>query len=229
MSNGPVKHDPRSPELLATMEQRHLARKSGQEESFFHRRIAAADHRDLLAGEEEAVAGRARANTVPYQCLLRRQTKPAGRRSAGNDQCPRMNGLVAKVQRERMLGQIRGRQVPEPKLGAKARSLLAHVLDQIRSLNALRPARKVLDQSRDRQLAARLVTFEQEWFQIGASRVDRCCQSGAAGAKDDCVAYVFCHLRELSNCTCDLDQNPSPAAGLSPAPELEPHEPAVPD
>ena len=45
---GPVEHDLRGAELVATVHQRHAAGEPGQESGLFHRRVAAADHRDVL-------------------------------------------------------------------------------------------------------------------------------------------------------------------------------------
>ncbi len=79
--------------------------------------------------------------------------------------------------------------------GAEARRLLLHVVDQLRALNAVGPAGKVLDQGGDGELAAGFVAFEDQRLQVGARGVDGSGKSGAAGAEDDGVAN-FCH--ELS-------------------------------
>ena len=47
---------------------------------------------------------------------------------------------------------------------------------------------------------ARVVQHQR--MQVSARCVDRCSESGAAGANDDGVANVVCHLFELPNCTC---------------------------
>ena len=82
-------------------------------------------------------------------------------------------------------------------LRAEARRLQLHVLDELRSLDALRPAGEVLDQRRDRELSAGLVAFDYERLQVGACRVDGGGQSGAAGAEDDGIASGVCHKREM--------------------------------
>ena len=86
-------------------------------------------------------------------------------------------------------------------LRPKARRLLLHVLDQLRTLNALRPARKILDQRRDRKLAARLMPFNHQRFQVGARGVNRRSQPSAAGAKNNGVANRVCHGGRF-DCTC---------------------------
>ena len=61
------------------------------------------------------------------------------------------DGMGAKVHTVQM-GQLEGR--------AEARGLLLHVLDQFRTLDALRPAGKVLDQGGDGELSAGFVAFK---------------------------------------------------------------------
>jgi len=78
------------------------------------------------------------------------------------------------------------------KLGPEARGLLLHVVDQFRTLDALRPAGKVLDQGGDGELAAGFVAFEDQGIEAGAGGVDGRGESGAAGAEDYGVANL-CH------------------------------------
>ena len=66
-----VLHDFRRAQRVAAMHEGHLARELGEEHRFFHRRIAAADDRDLVAAEEVPVARRARRDAVAHQLFLR--------------------------------------------------------------------------------------------------------------------------------------------------------------
>ena len=72
--------------------------------------------------------------------------------------------------------------------GAKAFSLFAHVLDQLRSHDSFGKAGKIFHERREGELAPGFVTFDDKRLQIGASRVQRGGVSGAAGAQDDDVA-----------------------------------------
>ena len=81
-----VEHDLRGAELLAAVHQGDLAAEARQEVGLFHGGIAAADHHDLLAAIEEAVAGGAGADAVADQLLLRWQAQPARRSARGDDQ-----------------------------------------------------------------------------------------------------------------------------------------------
>ena len=171
-----------------------LGGEASQKYRFFHGGIAAADHGDLLAREKEAIAGGARGNAVSNQLLLVRQPEPACRRAAGDDQCSSVNDSWTDVQFERALAEIDAGHVAVFIFGAKARRLLAHVLDQFRSLNALGKAGKVLHQRGERELSPGLVAFEHQRFQVGARGVERGGVSGTAGAHDDNVADVFHRL-----------------------------------
>ena len=73
---------------------------------------------------------------------------------------------------------------------AKAGGLLLHVLDQIGTLDALGPAGKILDQRGDGELASGFVALENQRVEPGASGVDGGGESGAAGAKNNCVANI---------------------------------------
>ena len=78
--------------------------------------------------------------------------------------------------------------MPHGQIRAKAHRLHSHVLNQLRTLDAFRPAGKVLDQGGDGELAAGLVAFKHKWFQVGAGRIDGGGKTGAARAEDDSVA-----------------------------------------
>ena len=114
-----------------------------------------------------------------------------------------MDGFVAEVEGEGVLRKVGGGQVADAELGAEARGLLAHVLDEFGALDALGPAGKVFDQGGDGELAAGLMAFKDERLEVGAGGVDGGGEAGAARAEDDGVANVVCHVPELSNCTCD--------------------------
>src|SRR4029450_9549045 len=75
---GTLQHDLGGAELFAAVDKRHTAREAGQKGGFLHRRIAAADDRDVLVAEKEAVAGGARAHTHADQRFLTRYAEVGG-------------------------------------------------------------------------------------------------------------------------------------------------------
>ena len=168
MRHRAFQHDLAGAELRRAVDQVHLRGEARQEHRLFHGGVAAADDADVLAGEEEAVAGGAARNAVADERLLTGQSEPARAGARGDDQRARVHHLVAEVQFDRRLGQVRADQVTHLHLGAELLGLLAHVFDQLRSLHAIGPAGKVLDQRGDGELAAGLVAFDHERLQVGA-------------------------------------------------------------
>lgn len=203
---GAFQHDVRSAIVVRPVQQVDLGGKPGEEEGLFHGRIAAADDSYLFAGEEEAIAGGTGGDAMTDQGLLRRQTQPARRGTAGDDQRAGADGLRAKVQDEGPLREVDGDQVSHPELRSEALGLLLHVFNKLGALDAIRPAGKVLDQGGNGELAPRLVSFKDQRFQVGASRIDGGSEPGATGAQNDCVANVVCH--DLYKCyRCIFDSN----------------------
>lgn len=125
------------------------------------------------------------------ELLFVRQSEPARRGAAGNDQSAGVDNFMADVQLERPLAQIRAGHVAMFIFGAKASGLLAHVLDQLRSLDAFRETGEILYQGGKRKLATRFMALQQQWLQIGARSVKRSRVSGTTGTDDDDVADVL--------------------------------------
>ena len=158
--------------------------------SALHGEIAAANDGDLLARGEEAVARGAGADAVADERLLTGQAEPARGRSRRNDERARADGLLvgANVELVRVFPEVDGDEVRHLEFGTEADRLLLHVLDQLRALDARRPARKVLDQRGDGELAAGLVAFDDERLEVSASGVDGGCEAGASGTQNDGVS-----------------------------------------
>ena len=195
VGHGAVEHDAGGAEVLAAMEDGHLGAEAGEEERFFHGGVATADDRDFPAGEEEAVAGGAGADTVADERLLGGQAEPAGGGSTGDDEGAGVDLFVAvaEVELEGMLAEIGLGEMAEAELGAEARGLLAHVLNELGALDAVWPAGEVFDERGDGELPAGLMAFEDERLQVGACGIDCGGEAGAAGAKDDGIANRICH------------------------------------
>ena len=121
-----------------------------------------------------------------------RQTQPARRSSAGNNQSLGVDLMNAQMQQKRPLAEIGAGEMRHAVFGAEAFGLLAHVLDQLRTQNAFRKSGKVLHQRGHRELSAGLVAFDDQRLQIGARRVESGSVSGASGPDDDNVSS-FAH------------------------------------
>jgi len=127
---------------------------------------------------------------VADERLLTGQAKPAGAGARGDDQSARADFALRSLEDDGVRLEVGRDQMRHAELGAEALRLLLHVLDELRALDAFRPAGEVLDQRGDGELSARLVAFQDQRLEVGAGRVNGCSESCAAGAKDDCVANL---------------------------------------
>jgi len=84
-------------EDVAAVDHGYLRSKAGKEQGLFHGGITSADNRDFFPREKKPIAGGARGNPVTDELLLVRQTQPARRRSAGNDQSLRVHHMMSDV------------------------------------------------------------------------------------------------------------------------------------
>jgi hypothetical protein len=134
-----------------------------------------------LSRKKEAVASGAARHAVADQRLFARQAQPARARTGGDNQRARMD-LAIEYAADGMRAHLHASHQRVLVGGAEARRLLLHVLDQLRALNALGPAGKVLDHGGNGELAAGLVALQNQRIHPGARGVKRCRQSGAAGA-----------------------------------------------
>src|SRR3954462_1402283 len=167
----PVQHDLGCTEFLATVDQRDFTGKSRKKSGLFHCRVSATDYGNFLAAEEKSVAGGAGGNAVADERLFVWQPQPASRGAAGDNQRTSLNDLLAKSEFERTLAQIRLRDVSHAVFCTKALSLLAHVLDQFGSLNAVRKTGKVLHERGERELSAWMMALKYKRLQIRARAV----------------------------------------------------------
>ena len=147
-------HDPARPELVAPVEHVDLRREAGQVGRLLERGVAAADDRDLLVAEEEAVARGAGGHAAAAQPRLALEPQPHRRRAGRDDD---RLGLVLDAARpdpERALREVDPVDVDVDDVRAEALRLLAEQGHQVRALDAVGEARVVLDVAREHQLAA---------------------------------------------------------------------------
>ena len=194
---GVVDHDLRRAELVPPVHDGDLARELGQEAGLLHRRVAAADHHDLLLAEEGRVADRAVADAASLQRALALQPQLAGGRAGGHDHAVGQMHLVADLHAEGPLGEVDAGDVIGHQLGAEPLGLRAHRRHQLRAHDAVDEAGVVLDVAGDHQLAAEGEALEDEGAQVPARRVQRCGVAGRPSADDDHVANLGCHC-----CSC---------------------------
>ena len=163
-------------------------REAGQEGRLLERGVAAADDRDLLVAEEEAVAGRAGAHAATAQPGLAVEAEPdrAGARSPRSPtgrgirrHGPTVGTAVSRsrpARRRRRRSCVPNRSACSPEPG-----------HQVRPLDPLGEARVVLDVAGDHQLAARRRPGQDDRLEVRPGGVDRRGQAGRPGADDDDV------------------------------------------
>jgi hypothetical protein len=162
----------------------------GEEVGFLQGRVAPADHGDVVAAEEEAVAGSAGRHAVAHEAPLVLEVEHQGARAGGHDH--RLGGDLPAVDGERVgrAGEVDGGDLVGAELGAEAGGLGAEGVHQVGAHDPVDETRVVLDLGGEHELAARLVagrrrlTLDHQRVQVGARRVDGGREPGRAGADD---------------------------------------------
>ena len=142
-----------------------------QIDRFFHRRVAAADDRDLAALEEEAVAGRAGGHATSRQLLVDAEVQPLRGGAGREDQRVGEVLGLADGDLERPLREIQRGHVTGHELGAEVTGLQPHLLHEIGPHDAVAKAGIVLDRGGQHQLAALLDTLDDQRLQVGAAGI----------------------------------------------------------
>ncbi len=109
---------------------------------------------------------------MPNQLVLGFQAQPPRRGARGDDHSPRFRPLAFDVEAERPRRKIRIEHRAVDILRAEVLRLPLHVLDQLRTVDTFREAGKILHQRGHRELPARFVATNHDWFQIRTRRVN---------------------------------------------------------
>ncbi|MNI44551.1 hypothetical protein D3C73_989310 [compost metagenome] len=192
----PVLHNLRSAQLRTAVDQGHAGSEPRQEARFLHCGVAAANHYNLFAAEEEPVAGCTGADPAPDIILLSRDAQ-VPRRSPGRnnyrlcfEHTQAIHGYLKWALRE-----VHSLHPAILKLSPKALCLLAHVIHQIRTQDAVRKTREVLYLCRCSQLSSRLQAFNNKGAEIGTCQVNRGSQSCRACSDYNCFVHEYILLR----------------------------------
>ena len=128
------------------MNQINLASEATQEHGFFHGRVSAANNRDELLSEEEAVAGGAPRDTVAAEFFFSWQTEFAVGGSGCQNHCLGLEGLASSGFHNLDVAlEVNLDDVIQENFGAEALGLGLHVGHQVRAHQAIWKARKVFD------------------------------------------------------------------------------------
>ena len=76
------------------------------------------------------------------------------------------------------------------KARAEILGLLVHIQDQLRTVDSFWKAWEIFDESRGRQLAARLAPFQNERAQVRSCGINRGSQSGATAPNNDYSFHI---------------------------------------
>ena len=177
VAQGALGHDRAGPQLVTAVDDRHLRREAAEERRLLDGGVATTDDRDLLVAEEEAVTRGTPAHTVAGEGLLAGQAELA---VAGAHRQDHGRGEVLVAGRVadyfHVTPQVHRRDVIAHQLGAELLGLLAQVVHQRRTHDAVRETREVLDLGRGHQGAAsRHRPFEHKRVQVRPGGVDRSC------------------------------------------------------
>ena len=179
-----VAHDRLAAEAVTPVHHRDRFGDVREIQCFFHRGVAATDHGDVLALEEEAVAGGAGRDALAHERLFGRQPEILRRCPGRDDQ--RIAGVGARVafEAERFLAQGRRVNMVVDEFGVEALGVLLEAGHQIRPLDAHGVGRPVVDVGGGHQLAAGSQPGDDHRLQVGAGGVDRGGVAGRAGTED---------------------------------------------
>ena len=175
------------------MEDVDLAGVAREELALLDRCVAAADHCQLLALEEGAVADCAVADTAAPVLLLAGDAKVARQAAGGHDQGRRAK-LVARLHADDLGAAVLVDLLDRlelPDFQAEPAGVVAHLGGQLAAQDGLE-AGVVLDQLGVQQLAAEGAPVQQEGLEVHPGRVEAGGQPGRAAAHDDYVVVAHC-------------------------------------
>ena len=180
-----VLHDLLGTQLVAAVHEGDLAADVGEIQRFLDCGVAAADDRDVLLAEEEAVAGRAGRYALALEVLLGTDAQILRGRSGRDDQ--RVAGVFAAValEAERTLRQVGAVDVVEHHLGVEAFRVLGHASHQVRPLQALDVAGPIVDIGGRHQLSTLGKAGDEGGLHVGACSVHGSGVAGRARTEDD--------------------------------------------
>src|SRR5215469_8484040 len=186
-----ILHDLRGAQRVTPVHDRDTSGETGQECRFLHRRVSAADHRDVLLTEEEAVAGSTPGDAVSGEQLLARHPELTVARASRDDDRAGVIGVLANLDDLWRRPQVDLGDVIWNELGAESLSLLAQLVHQIRAKDPIREAGEVFHVGGVHQRTTRRHrALEDQRLKPRPRSVERGGVSGRPRADDDHIAEV---------------------------------------
>ena len=221
MGEDPVLEDFLRPQRVAAVHQIDLGREIGEEQRFFSRGVAAADHGDFFLAIEKAVAGRAGRDPESTHRRFARHVQPARLCARGDDhRLPDIGRAGIALGDEGAPREIDLGDHVIDDFGADMGGLITHLLHQPGALDDVGEAGVVLDICCDGQLAAGLNARYDDRLQIRPRRINRGGVPGGAGSDDQdrCALFVSQRrnpLNSILRCNISRDYNPNRSRATS--------------
>jgi hypothetical protein len=189
----PLLQDAAGTKGVPTMNQMDFGSESGHEQPFVECRIATADHGDLHLPEKRRITGGAIGNTPTRQPFLTGHAQPPILGAGGQNNGTRQEVNVTHDDPKAALGRLYLRHPFSAKFSTVPFCLLAHRLGQLIAVDAVRLARVVLHQRRERDLPARHAVLEHHRAAHGPRTIERGGQPGRAATDDNDVIAAGIH------------------------------------
>src|SRR6266702_4470150 len=122
-----------SSQRVSSMDDRYAVRDVREERGFLHRRISAPYCHNVFAFEEESITGRTAGDSSPPKLRFRREPKPLGVCTGGDDHALALVRLPASDDTERSRGEVNECYVIVDNPGPELLRLATLFLDQSRS------------------------------------------------------------------------------------------------
>ena len=198
LAASPLLHDLRRAELVAPVDDLQVLGELRDEDRVLHRRVAAADHGDVLVLEEGAVADSAGGDAAAAELHLAGDAEPLGLRPHGEDHGPGAVDVLADLDGvDVAVGQLDLGGVVGDEAGAEALGLGPELVHHLRPHDALGIARVVLDVGRVLELAAPLEALDDQRLELGAGGIERRRVAGGPAADDDQVFDLVVHASSI--------------------------------
>ena len=172
-------------ERFATVDQSHFAGDVSQVQRLFHGSVTTTDDCDFTVAIEETIAGRAGRDALAHESFFRRQAQITSAGTGRNDQGVTGVRRVVAFETERLASQVHGVDVVKHHFGFETLGVFFHPLHQHRAGQAVGITRPVINLSGGGQLTTCLHAGNQQRFEVGTCRVDRCAVTGRAGAENN--------------------------------------------
>src|SRR6266404_5967326 len=119
------------------------------------------------------------------QFLFVLKSQPACGRAARYDQRLCLEPFIIRLNADMTVAWLKGFDLRIRKARTEFLRLLVHVENQLRPVNPFRKSREIFHERRGRELPAGLAAFQDKRAQVGAGRVNRRSQTGAAAPDND--------------------------------------------